>query len=606
MELRDALRKLRAAEMALGEARRSLDAVLSSRRPTAPAASAPEPAPVPYPVPENSPPPPRSSPPEAAPSPLPPPEQPVPVETKIIRAIAVAGSLITVIGVGLIVALAIQNGWLGPLGRVILSALLAALLLAAGLWLDRRGDSPAGVNALVVTSYLITMVLIVALVRLLNWWPEWVGALALMAAWLGFLWLSRSRGWWVVALCMGVSSITVGAYLTDSPVTWVLTLMPLTLLAATWTTMRIAVRATAAVVAVLLQLWYILLPWSDLHEFAAVLGPVSALAFAAVSLRDARSHDANMPIGVYTPVLLLFLSAPLGSGSHVLWLLLPATVALAALGHFHRDTGSPEVGDVARPLELVGLCGTAVAFLLIWWLSPPMGADERMDSTIVVAVFFLAAVAAFFWLERHNNFGPVPWMVWWGVAIVVTWNLARNVLLQTPVWLTDPIALIQAALIGVFLGFAFRLRGALGGFHPWIQVAFAVAALYLSMTSIVTAVAWLGNLLGASTGMWIGYLIGHTGVSVLWMVLAAWVLLAPGRLTDRISLWTGVLLAAAGTVKLVFFDLGALEGLPRAVAFLLSGLALLTMASLRTRRALGAKAGARAENGDESDEPASG
>ncbi len=43
-------------------------------------------------------------------------------------------------------------------------------------------------------------------------------------------------------------------------------------------------------------------------------------------------------------------------------------------------------------------------------------------------------------------------------------------------------------------------------------------------------------------------------------------------------------LAVAGTVKLVFFDLVALSGVPRAIAFLLSGLALLTIAALRGRR----------------------
>ena len=117
----------------------------------------------------------------------------------------------------------------------------------------------------------------------------------------------------------------------------------------------------------------------------------------------------------------------------------------------------------------------------------------------------------------------------------------------------------------------------------WAQVVLAVAGLHLSMVAIVTAATWLGNILAGTSGMWLGYLIGHALVSILWMILAAWILLAAPGLTDRASLGAGMVLAAAGVVKLVFFDLGTLEGLPRALAFLVSGIALLAMASLRTR-----------------------
>ena len=84
--------------------------------------------------------------------------------------------------------------------------------------------------------------------------------------------------------------------------------------------------------------------------------------------------------------------------------------------------------------------------------------------------------------------------------------------------------------------------------------------------------------------MWLGYLTGHALVSILWMVLAAWILLAAPALSDRASLGAGMVLAVAAVVKLVFFDLGTLEGLPRALAFLISGIALLAIAALRTRR----------------------
>lgn len=104
------------------------------------------------------------------------------------------------------------------------------------------------------------------------------------------------------------------------------------------------------------------------------------------------------------------------------------------------------------------------------------------------------------------------------------------------------------------------------------------------MVSLVTAATWLGSLLAGNQGMWLGYLTGHALVSTLWMVLAAWILLAAKGVSARASLGAGVVLAVAGVIKLIFFDLGTLEGLPRAMAFLVSGVALLTIAALRTRR----------------------
>jgi len=170
MELRLTLRRLEAAEAALADARRSLSQLIDRQ-----STPAPVPAPAPAPVPQPAPAPVRPRYPE---KPAKPPRPPVPTETKVIRAVAVVGSLITVAGVGLAVALAIQAGLLGPLGRVLLSTLLAVALLGAGLWLDayrRRvtdrdtAGMEAGVTALVVTAWLVSTVILWALVEILEW-----------------------------------------------------------------------------------------------------------------------------------------------------------------------------------------------------------------------------------------------------------------------------------------------------------------------------------------------------------------------------------------------------------------------------------------------------
>ena len=601
LELRLTLRRLEAAEAALADARRSLDAVLSRQTGVQPAeapALSPAVAPAPAPAPalgrepflrfghraEPSP--------IASAKPRKPKKPPVPTETKVIRGIAVVGSLITVAGVALAVTLAIQAGLLGPLGRVLLSVLLAVALLGAGLWLDRyrhkAGDRDsngmvAGVTALVVTSWLVSATIIYALVQELEWWPAWLGALVLMAVWLTFLAVAVLRRLSPVAVSMGLSILPVATVFYDfrEPLTWLVTLLPLTLLAVTLGRKHPEVRVVTAAVAVLLQAWlvndmvnvvFFTPPAVDIS--IALLGMVSALAFAGMTLRFQKENEnANLLTGIIAPLILLLLAAPPANDTWAIWLLVPAAVGLAAIGYLHHDL-----------LGMIGVCATAVAFVLVWLLTPPLGAGAPVDATIVTAVFFAAAVLTILWLEHRKETSVWPWAFWLGAALVVTMHLSRNVLGKSPVWLIDHVALVQALLIAVFLGVAVARRRALVGFPVWAQVVFAVAGLHLSMVTVVTAATWLGNLIGGNPGMWLGYLTGHALVSILWMVLAAWILLAAKGMSDRASLGSGVVLAVAGVVKLIFFDLGTLEGLPRAMAFLVSGVALLAIAALRTRR----------------------
>ncbi|QGU04497.1 DUF2339 domain-containing protein [Corynebacterium comes] len=599
LELRLTLRRLEAAEAAIADARRSLDAVLTRQAGTSiPDTPVPAPTVTPAPAPaftrdpflrfghraDRSPIPPAKPPKPAKP--------PVPTETKVIRAIAVVGSLITVAGVALAVTLAIQAGLLGPLGRVLLSVLLAVALLGAGLWLDSyrhkatdrdTAGMVAGVTALVVTSWLVSATIIYALVQELEWWPAWLGALVLMAVWLVFLAISVIRRLSPVAVSMGLSILPVATVFYDfrEPVTWLVTLLPLTLLAVTRGRKHPEVRLVTAAVAVLLQAWLlndvvhvVFSTPRSVNLTIALVGMVSALAFAAMTLRFPKGdRNVNLLSGIVTPLALLGLAAPAANDTWAIWLLVPTAVGLAAIGYLHKDL-----------LGMVGVCATAVAFVLVWWLTPPLGAGALIDATIVTAVFFAAAVLTILWLERRKETSVWPWAFWLAAALVVTMHLSRNVLGKSPVWLIDHVALVQALLIAVFLGVALARRRALAGFPVWAQVVFAVAALHLSMVTVVTAATWLGNIIGGNTGMWLGYLTGHALVSILWMVLAAWILLAARGMSDRASLGAGVVLAIAGVVKLVVFDLGTLEGLPRAMAFLVSGVALLAIAALRTRR----------------------
>ncbi|GAB2497125.1 membrane protein [Corynebacterium atrinae] len=494
------------------------------------------------------------------------------------------GSLITVAGVGLAVALAIQNGLLGPLGRVLLSVLLAVLLLGAGLWLDRRrpaeGTVNPGVSALVVTSFITVALVVNSLFSLLGWWPRWLAVAVVLAVWIAYLALTRVRKMRMVgfAMCIVAVFLVMSFFTSEDAGSWPIVIVPLTLLALTWKTSWNEVRFAAAATAVIVQIGYTLTVWSEATILTVLVGIVTALVFAGVSMFDSlEDNSTNMVTGIIAPLVLLLVSVELAEGTWTIWLFIPATAALAALGYSRSS-------KMAIQLAPIALAATAVAFVFVWEFTPPLGSGARLDSTIVVALFFIAAIGTTIWLAMRNENRIWPWAFWLGAALIVTWNLSRNVLSKTPLWLTDNSALIQALLIVAFLVVAIRLRRSLAVLPIPAQVIFAVAGLHLSMVALVTISTWVGTLVGNTTGMWLGYLVGHAGTSILWMILAAWILLAARGISERASLGAGMVLAIAGVVKLVFFDLGNLEGLPRAVAFLVCGVALLAMAALRARR----------------------
>ena len=114
------------------------------------------------------------------------------------------------------------------------------------------------------------------------------------------------------------------------------------------------------------------------------------------------------------PLVLLLLAAPPAADTWAIWLLVPATAALAFLGHRHDHL-----------LEMVAVCATAVAFILVWQLTPPFGAGARIDATIVVALFFIAAVITVLWLESSEE-GACGRAFWLGAALTVTFHLTAT------------------------------------------------------------------------------------------------------------------------------------------------------------------------------------
>ncbi len=545
-------------------------------------------------------------------------------EAKIMRGVSIGGAAITIAGIILLVSVAIQRGWLGPLGRVTGSYLIAVVLLTAAVWVRNRGTRVEAVVALVVTSQVAALATTGALIYFLEWWPPGIGSLVMLLINVGFVLLGRI---WSTPANPGYgSAVLLATTIVTGLTSWfdfgnAATPWPeFGLIATLLITIRVAtarVRIAVAVLATVLQL-LLSTVGGAMAGTAIITGSLTAVLLVSLTLwdppatpggdargsgRGAGPDTTAFRVAVIAPIVILgFTSLSVGVANSPWWLLLP-TAVIAGLGiqaslfsspdptpMVHSATVSPDfarTARIARPVAVTGLALVAAAFVFIRYTPLLFEHRTQFGGALAVVAFFLTASAVTFWLNtlpRDRDLGMLPWISWIIAAVAISGVLFRNVVALSPVWLTDGIALVQAALILLFIAVVVLAREVFYNRVLWLQLGVGAAVLYLSATAIVTIVTYLGNLLGGSFGMKLGFLIGHAGVSILWMVIAAALMLSRRLLDQPGALWTGVGLAVAGTVKLVFFDLVALDGVPRAIAFLASGMALLAIAAMRGRR----------------------
>lgn len=553
--------------------------------------------------------------PAGAPAPL---KAPMSTEAKIMRGVAIGGAAITIAGIILLVSVAVQRGWLGPLGRVIGSYLLAAALFGAAAWLRSRSGRTEAVVALTVTSQVAATATTFALGFTLEWWPPGITGAVILAINAGYLLLGRFWSGPAEHDQARDTAVFTGAAVLTGLIAWLFSPLPqaplplygvLVALLLSWGRSTRMLRGVLAAFAVALQL--LCIDAVQVLPHVTVLGVITPVVLAVLTLRDPlpprhpdrgeqsarrywllfESHPVAAWAGAVAPALIVLALGPiLVLRPGIWWLLAPAIgIALAGVLALDRDR-VPATVHTRRSATLISVTGLsliAVALVFIRYNGPVMTPQARLLDVLPVLVFMLGGGALLLWqrtLPTDRSPGVVPWLVWLAAAVAITGVLFRNVVTLSPVWLTDTSALIQALAILVFITAVVLARATFYHQPLWLQLLVGSALLYLSATAIVTVVTFLGHALAGTAGMHLGFVIGHAGVSILWMGLAAGLMLSRRLLEEPGALWTGVALAVAGTLKLVFFDLVALEGVPRAIAFLLSGIALLSIAAMRGRR----------------------
>ncbi|MBI8988188.1 DUF2339 domain-containing protein [Corynebacterium meridianum] len=539
----------------------------------------------------------------------------------------------------LLVVLAVQSGILGPVGRVALAYILAALFAAGSVVVNNRFDERISNTTTVVSAFLITALLTAMtttafVVFHYYWLPNWAGSILCMV-FLGFS-LYALRQWRMVH-----TGIAVGILGTVFMVLWHAFQMTLYLDLGTTGTSATSWTVPAAMPALMLLIStfgrgcpgsrqtasYLLITGaasgrilfsgnSFVSDVDYALTTLIAVLFVVVVVVDRvpTSAGSEKLAAVWAPIAALFIAAcsprilfVSGTTPYIPWILLIALITLVVIGYTIRrrtqaDDGLSPAAFVAPTLVTVGATTIPLSFFLIdltllasatSWSAAGI---VTYDRTVFLAVTLAAVVA----LPRLQS-GNTPWITWIASTLLFTVATGQAVFGRNVDLLLRPERMIEGLLLILIVVTALLSRANFDDMPPAGRVLIALSGLHLSAVGVVSVATYVGKMVNQVD---LGFFVGHAAVSILWIGLAAYVLLANNGLSAQASLSSGALLAVAGVVKLIFIDLSTIGGMMRVVAFLVSGTALLVIAALRARR--DQSAAKPADNGEPSPSPVTG
>lgn len=586
--LRDALRRLDIAEQALSDARarlRDFERQTADVPEVQPISTPPQQAPAPPPVQQQAQPSAQPQP-HAAPPPYPRqaprPRAPRDREKTLIGAVAVGGALITLAGVAFLVGLAIQAGLLGPVGRVVLAYIVAGALLGAGWWL-RNKAAPAGVTALVATSLFAALATTFLVVMWLGWWPAWLGAVLMALIYGGFVGYAHrfrqgsfTQEW--MAAGASLAALSYPSAVAPAHVGGAMLVVVLPLVTATYSVLcrseRMAevLRAIAGIglAVVMVEVAARSTPFSLPSLWIAIA--CSLLAIAAVAIvvyfPTVKAEFGFAFLGLLAPGFLLVTALLRADTILAEWMAVAALAVIVGIAWL----GNSVIKDCALGAIPVVYALVMLDTMAGWTGTAPTGTMAVVLTFVLSGLFFAAFV-----LLLHAMSNAFVLAAWYLGSLIVLTPLLGGVLFDPPA-LAGMEPLAEGIVLTVALIAGYLLRQRVPHYeHRGVAAALLLFVLLLSLLATVGTIASAAAIVAGAAGLKTAYLASHALVSVAWMVLAARLLLAAEQRFTAV----GVLLAIVAVAKLTFFDLAATSGIFRALAFLLSGIILLTIAVRR-------------------------
>ncbi|MFC9475373.1 DUF2339 domain-containing protein [Nocardia sp. NPDC056952] len=532
-------------------------------------------------------------------------------EGVISRVLAVAGVGVTLVGVLMLLVLAAQAGFFGPVARVGAGAGLSVVLVGLGWRVFGRPGGRVGGIALVATGIAGLYLDVVAMTGYYRWVPGEVGLAAALAV--ALIGVGVAVRWQSQPLAVGV---VVGAAVLSPALTTELMLLGF-----------LVVLQAAGVPVQMRRAWPVLHVARTLPVVLAVLGMaafsgieraisgtaaeqrqgllVAAIACAVVGLVGAllavrrRPDDITASITIALtalPVLAVAVLFDRMASASITAALAAVLLGLAATAVIPRLTGvgpaattprsanAPDAGDVrpvavwriARHTALVaGLTG-AVA-LSQTCVAATSGHPRLLPTTLFAAGLGFLAVAAVSRTRVAAGLG-IAFAVLGGLVMLAT-ATPETLALQGLAERELDVATAVAAMVG--LGVAAMVAWTVPrlprcddpGLVTGVWIAVSIAGLYYVLVAAVS--------LGVSLGGADGFIVGHSLATIVWMVVATGALffglrrLASSPAVAKVCLVSGLLVAAAALAKLFLFDLATLSGLVRVTAFLAVGILLL-------------------------------
>ncbi|WP_228540280.1 DUF2339 domain-containing protein [Nocardia sp. XZ_19_369] len=508
----------------------------------------------------------------------------------ISRLLAVAGVAVTLIGVVMLLVLAAQAGFFGPVPRVIAGAVFSVALVAAGMRVFGRVGGRVGGIALAATGIAGAYLDVVAVTAIYHWLHPVIG----------------------FAVAFGVAAVGVAVAMRWQS-------QPLAVLVVVGAAVLSPVLTTElALLAFLIVLQFACVPvqlvrdWPYLHVVRTLPAALATFLFVAGAILGGPAEGER-------PLLLL------------------AAVAVALVG-----LAGTIVVVRRKPTDLTASLMFAVATVPML-VVPGMYEAERPVAATIAGVFaaVLLAVGATTLVPKVAAVAKIP-----GHTAVVAAVAGSIALLETCVSVTDPRTLptawflVALAFLGVAgqrrsgvtagIGAAFATLGAfafLNAAGPEILASQHRSEANLSISTVIGAVlalavvavaVWCARKLpglqgtaelqwiaasiaglysvtaatvsiGVATGAADGFLIGHSAATILWMAAATAALfyglrnIGKATAVAKLALGSGLLVTAAALAKLFLFDLATLDGLLRVAAFLAVGVLLLVVGTRYAR-----------------------
>ncbi|OXM70335.1 DUF2339 domain-containing protein [Amycolatopsis vastitatis] len=537
---------------------------------------------IPFPQYQWQPPPPQYAPPPQ-PQYFPPPSLPVPRETlgaKLgkegagSRVLAWVGGAVTLLGVVLLLVLAVQRGWLGPLPRVLVGAGFGLALTGTGLWLHRKPAGRTGAFALAATGIATLYLDVVAATTLYEFLPVLAGlAAGLAVAAAGLLvavrWESSLLASAVVVGCVVCAPMIVRGF-TPELVTFLLMVQLATTpvqLRRDWPSLTLAAGVPPLFASVISTA--VLGGGGSWANTAAAAGAgVAGVTLALIVLRRRENDPAALSL-LATAVVPTLVAALLLPKAQSVPITAGAGVVLLAVWAARRWWPGL-AGHLAGPAGALAILQATVT-----QFDGPARAGVLLGEALLLVVAAVAGrnrVA----LAAALGFASVGGLI--GVFFDVTPALLVVPRARPVAELAGALA-VAALILAVSVALpwaAARLEVFRGPAHDlpvWLLAG--VSALYGA-----AGVVLCGSLLAVPDRA--GFLLGHALITVSWTI-AALVLLLRGIDVAGLRV-TGLVLVGAAVLKLVLFDLSALDGLARVGAFLGAGLVLLAAGTRYARR----------------------